>query len=100
MGGRIALARIDARLELLYENPDASMYKLILLDYSMPDMNGPEVCQRIREILTPEQQPYIACCTAYDDINFRKMAMEAGMDQFLNKPVEMDKIKELLKEVE
>ena len=41
MGGKLALAKIDARLEQIKENPDVSMYKLILLDYSMPDMNGP-----------------------------------------------------------
>ena len=44
MGGELALARINTRLEQIYENPDINMYKLILLDYSMPEMNGPEVC--------------------------------------------------------
>ena len=44
MGGKLALGRINARLEQIYEDPAVSMYKLILLDYSMPDMNGPEVC--------------------------------------------------------
>ena len=75
------------------------MYKLILLDYSMPDMNGPEVSQRIREILTPEQQPYIVCCTAYDHLNVKKIAMESGMDRFLNKPVEADQILELIERI-
>ena len=29
----------------------SSSYKLILLDYEMPEMNGPETCRQIREML-------------------------------------------------
>ena len=38
--GREALNLIQTRLELVYRG-EASMYKVILLDYSMPEMDGP-----------------------------------------------------------
>lgn len=31
------------------------MYKIILLDYSMPDMDGPEVATLIREIFNSDR---------------------------------------------
>ena len=43
------------------------MYKLIFLDYSMQGMDGPEVAQKIRQMLDEANiaQPFICCCTAY-----------------------------------
>ena len=70
---------------------EAEMYKLFLLDYSMPEMDGPQVAIEIRKILQEQDisQPMICCCTAYDDISYQKKAYEAGMNNFVIKPVSM-----------
>ena len=92
--GNGALQQIYERFELVRVG-QARMYQVILLDYSMPDLDGPQVAQRIRQfyydnpLLTEDQVPYICCCTAYREANFKKKAMQAGMDKFLTKPIEM-----------
>ena len=54
------------------------MYKLVLLDYSMPDLDGPQVTIEIKNlfkqsILVQENQiPNICCCTAYAEESFKK----------------------------
>ena len=51
------------------------MYKTVLLDYSMPQMDGPTVATYISEILERNnmlhEKPYICCCSAYQEANFR-----------------------------
>ena len=54
------------------------MYRIILLDYSMPEMDGPQVATEIRRlfkhsILHSDQEiPYICCCTAYGEARFQQ----------------------------
>lgn len=66
----MALKLIQNRLELVYAGR-ANMYKVICLDYSMPEMDGPAVAKEIRRIfnssimIDAKQVPYICCCTAY-----------------------------------
>ena len=69
------------------------MYKLILLDYSMPEMDGPQVAIAVRNLfktsilVTEADTPYICCCTAYCEAAFKKQALSAWMDNFLTKPI-------------
>ena len=66
------------------------MYKLILLDYSLGDgFDGPEVAREIRKTVSSAalSQPYICCCTAYTEDSYMQEAFEAGMNDFLNKPI-------------
>ena len=74
------------------------MYKLILMDFSMPEMNGTEATVEIRRFLDSVglPQPYICCCSAYTDETYKKQAIDSGMDDFLNKPVAEERIQELL----
>ena len=74
------------------------MFKLILLDFSMPDLNGPEVAKLIRQIVNEAgmEQPYICCCTAYTDPSYGKIAIEAGMDSVMTKPITSNELKQLL----
>ena len=61
------------RRNILAAQGQAVPYKLILLDYSMPDMDGPqtaiEILDKAREVQVP--LPYICCLTAYTENEFR-----------------------------
>jgi signal transduction histidine kinase len=58
---------------------------VILLDVMMPDMNGFEVCQRLRRDPLTAEVP-IVMVTALDDIESRLAGFEAGTDDFISKP--------------
>ena len=78
------------------------MYEIILLDYSMPEMDGPQVATEIRRIfqssilLNEDKVPYICCCTAYAEASFKRQALAAGMDHFLTKPIHAQELDEIL----
>ena len=77
------------------------MYKLILLDFSMPDMNGPAVASQIRDLLDDSsQEPFICCCTAYGDEAFMRQALQAGMNRFQTKPLKMSDLDEMLQSLD
>ncbi len=71
--GREALAGLDAGA------PD-----VILLDIMMPDMDGVEVCRRIREKY-PSPTPFIAVYTANNRPEVRDASLAAGADLFISK---------------
>jgi len=101
LSGNVALSLVGKRFEDV-NREKASMYKLILLDYSMPEMEGPQVAMAIRNlfktsiVLSEGETPYICCCTAYDDAEFKRKALTAGMDDLLTKPISYDELKKLL----
>ena len=53
--GSMALQVIKNRMDQIKTRKTAEMYKIILLDYSMPDMDGPEVATLIREIFNSDR---------------------------------------------
>lgn len=58
---------------------------LILLDIMMPDMNGYEVCQILKNSEATRMIPVIMV-TALDDLEAKVKAIDAGADDFLTKP--------------
>ena len=71
------------------------MYKIIFLDYSMPDFNGKIAASCNRDLFQDNrlvEKPYIYCCTAYEDAVFKERALDAGMDNYLNKPISKNEL--------
>ena len=69
-------------LELLKLRP----VDLVLLDVMMPNMNGYEVCRRVKD----EAQDYlpVILVTALGDQSDKNRGLESGADDFLTKPVD------------
>jgi two-component system cell cycle response regulator len=59
--------------------------RLAVLDWQMPEMNGIEVCQKIREIDTSEP-PYLILLTSKDEKKDIVKGLEAGANDFISKP--------------
>jgi two-component system response regulator RpfG len=60
---------------------------LVLVDYMMPDMDGIEFVQRLRALPGYEHVP-IVMVTVHDDRKVRYAALDAGITDFLTKPVD------------
>ena len=79
------------------------MYRLILMDYSMPVCDGPLATREIRSHLSasqPDQRPYICCLTAYTAQSYIDTAKEAGSDDFASKPINIDRLKQILRKAD
>jgi two-component system response regulator RpfG len=60
---------------------------LVLLDYMMPDMDGIELVKRLRALPGYKHVP-IVMVTVHDDRKVRYAALDAGITDFLTKPVD------------
>jgi PAS domain S-box-containing protein len=85
--GKSALEMVAA------EPPD-----LILLDAMMPQMNGFEVCRRLREDPQTAEIPVIMV-TALNDPASRVRGLDAGVDDFISKPFDIDEIQARVKTI-
>lgn len=72
------------------ENTDLD---LILMDIKMPHMNGFEATKAIRKF---NKKAIIIAQTAFAFPDDRKKALEAGCNEYISKPIVLDKLKEVL----
>ncbi len=86
--GKEAILRVQDAAELQDE------YKVYIVDYLMPDMNGIETVRRIRHLIS-EDIPIIVL-TAYDWADFEQEAREAGVTAFISKPIFMSELRMIL----
>jgi len=73
-------------------------YDVILMDVQMPEMDGLEASRRICARWPRGQRPTIIAMTANAMQGDREMCLEAGMDDYVSKPIRTDElIKALMK---
>ena len=71
------------------QSPDAgSLPDLVILDLMLPDIDGLEVCRRIRALPGPAAQVPVLMLTAKGDPMDRIIGLELGADDYLPKPFE------------
>ncbi len=61
-------------------------YDLICLDLTMPDVDGVEVCRRLRADTVHEPAPRVIMLTARDSLEDRVAGLDTGADDYLVKP--------------
>lgn len=72
-------------------------YDVILMDVQMPEMDGLEATAVIRERTSAYPQPYIIALTANALTNDREICLNAGMDEYMAKPMKINELIDNLK---
>ncbi|MEN6392165.1 MAG: response regulator [Syntrophomonas sp.] len=71
----------------LLQNNTGDEFKLMLIDWKMPNLTGTATVQRLKQLMKPADIPYIIMISAYDLDEIRDQAEELGVSSFLTKPV-------------
>ncbi len=69
---------------------------IILLDMVMPEMNGIEVCQKLKKDSATRDIP-VFFVTVMDDLSNEEVGLKAGAADYIAKPVQPDILKARLK---
>ncbi|HEU4796275.1 MAG TPA: response regulator [Pyrinomonadaceae bacterium] len=72
-----------------------TMPNLILMDINMPTLDGLGATRRIRENETLRTVPIIAV-TAFSTEGFQRAAYDAGISGYLTKPIDLDRMNQLI----
>lgn len=84
-----AVTGVEA-VEFCHNNPDID---LVLMDIKMPGMDGYEATRHIRQF---NKEVSIIAQTAYGLSGDRERAIEAGCNDYISKPVNIDELQELI----
>ncbi len=71
---------------------------LVILDVMMPDLDGLEVCRRLRSNPTTQDIP-VLMLTAKDDVSDRIVGLQTGADDYLTKPFNFYELLERIKAI-
>lgn len=82
--------------EAIHKLEDNPEIELILMDVMMPEMDGIEATRRIRQVPRWANIPIIAV-TAKAMQGDREQCLEAGANDYISKPVDVDKLLSLIK---
>ncbi len=96
------LARLGYRADIASNGFEAveavhrQRYDVILMDVQMPEMDGLAASRRIRSEIPGTSQPRIVAMTAEAMTGDRERCLDAGMDDYITKPVRMAELEAAL----
>ncbi len=79
-----------------FEHVETKSYDYIFMDIQMPEIDGFEASERIREIektLGRADEAVIIACTAHAVVGYRELCQEHGMNGYIPKPIKLDALK-------
>jgi len=98
---RVLMERRNYRVMEAASGPEAldlvkdETFDVVLMDLSMPGMDGLETTRRIRSDAAGKQLPVVAL-TAHTSHKEQQMCLEAGMNAVLRKPFDSEQVDRLL----
>lgn len=96
-GAEVELAESGGECLDLIEAAPEHYFDLILMDVSMPDMDGLDVTRRIRKRKDSKSKIPIIAMTANTNEKDRLDALKAGMNAFAGKPIEVHQLFRIIK---
>lgn len=82
------LGSVDA-LRKMIESPP----RIVVLDWDMPELDGMELCRQLRTKLKGKARPYVIMLTGLSKTRRSlSLALDAGVDEFLSKPVDIHEL--------
>ncbi|MCA1565544.1 MAG: response regulator [Acidobacteria bacterium] len=94
MSGYQVIEAVDGKEAV--EVAESSRPDLILMDLSLPRLDGLDATRRIRELDGPGRIPIVAV-SAHDTNDFHADALAAGCNEYVTKPIDFDELDALLK---
>ena len=97
------LARLGYRIDIAANGVEALLalqrqpYDTVLMDVQMPEMDGLEATRLICAQWPKAQRPYIVAMTAHALTGDYEKCIDAGMDNYISKPIRLDKLVAALK---
>jgi DNA-binding response OmpR family regulator len=70
---------------------------LIIVDLNMPELDGLETIKNVREMSSPSEQVPIVAITAFDVYGMEQACLEAGCNEYMSKPFDLDELDKKLK---
>lgn len=74
------------------------VYDVIFMDVQMPEMDGLETTQHIRQDLQLRSQPWIIAMTAHARAEDRQACLQIGMNDYISKPIRLETLKQVLEQ--
>lgn len=97
-GVQAEVANNGAEAVKMFEDSPEGYYDLIFMDIQMPVMDGYEAARRIRALPRSDaENVWIAAMTANAFVEDIRLAKEAGMNEHCSKPIDPDRLQEILK---
>ncbi|MGE5666794.1 MAG: response regulator, partial [Betaproteobacteria bacterium] len=81
------------------ESVGRQTYDVVLMDVQMPEMDGLDAAREICARWGPQERPRIVAMTANAMQGDRDMCLAAGMDDYLTKPIRVERLVEALSHV-
>lgn len=68
------------------------VYDVVLMDLQMPEMDGLTATRHIHQEWLPGQRPKIIAMTAYVTQSEQEQCLQVGMDDYVSKPIQIEKL--------